>query len=77
LLDLELFGKNLSIETDEAGLQSLYWADKMVSEIDLSGITVSELVHRFSLLNRARTRTGAKRRTRIRTAHRHQPKFSN
>jgi hypothetical protein len=48
-LDLELFGKNLSIETDEAGLQSLYWADKMVSEIDLSGITVSELVHRFSL----------------------------
>jgi Zn-dependent protease len=48
-LELELFGKNLSIETDETGLQSLYWADKIVSKIDLSGITVSEIVHRFSL----------------------------
>ena len=53
MLDLELFGKNLSIETDEAGLQCLYWADDLVSKIDLSGVTFSEIVHRFSLHQQA------------------------
>lgn len=49
LLNLELFGKTLKLENDDAGTQCLYWADEVVSKVDLSGITVSEIVHRFRL----------------------------
>ncbi|WP_019531417.1 site-2 protease family protein [Dasania marina] len=49
LLKLELFGKTLKLENDGAGTQCLYWADELVSKVELSGVTASEIVHRFLL----------------------------
>lgn len=50
MLNLELFGKTLKLENDGAGTQCLYWNDKLVSKVDLKGVTASEIVHRFQLL---------------------------
>ncbi|MFA7554163.1 MAG: site-2 protease family protein [Spongiibacteraceae bacterium] len=49
LLNLELFGKTLKLENDSTGTQCVYWGNELVSKVDLSGITVSEIVHRFHL----------------------------
>ncbi len=49
MLNLQLFGKTLSLKTDESSIQNVYWGDDLVSKMDLSGITVSEIVHRFSV----------------------------
>ncbi len=48
LVELTLFEQSLTLITQDS-VQTLYWADKKVSEVDLSGITVSEVVHRFNL----------------------------
>lgn len=49
LLNLELFGKPLLLENDDQGAQCLYWAGQLVSSVNLAGVTVSEIVHRFRL----------------------------
>lgn len=49
LLSLELFGKPLHLKNDDQGAQCLYWAEQLVSKVDLAGVTVSEIVHRFSV----------------------------
>ncbi|SFD28669.1 Zn-dependent protease (includes SpoIVFB) [Pseudoalteromonas denitrificans DSM 6059] len=50
MLNIALFEKDLRLEMDETGLQCLYWADELVSQVDLTGNRVSEIVHRFQLL---------------------------
>ena len=49
LLTLELFSKPLILETDATGVQRLYWNNQLVSQVDLTGVSVSEIVHRFKL----------------------------
>lgn len=49
MLELELLGKTLKLEADDEGAQCLYWGSDLVSRVDLAGITVSEIVHRFQL----------------------------
>lgn len=49
MLELELFDQTLKLETDTEGAQCVYWGAELVSRVDLSGITVSEIVHRFRL----------------------------
>ena len=49
MLNLELFGKTLKLENDDASTQCLYWGDELVNKVDLSGVTKSEIVHRFHL----------------------------
>ena len=49
LLNLVLFDKPLTLKNDDEGQQCLYWAGELVSKIDLTGITVSEIAHRFNL----------------------------
>lgn len=49
LLNLDLFDTPLNLDNDETGNQCLYWGDHLVSKVDLTGVTVSEIVHRFSI----------------------------
>ncbi len=49
MLELELFNQSLKLEHDSDGVQCLYWNEALVSRVDVSGHTVSEIVHRFEL----------------------------
>lgn len=49
LLNLMLMGKPLRLITDADSVQSLYWDDQLVSRIELAGVRVTELSHRFQL----------------------------
>lgn len=49
MLELELFDQTLTLKTEDEHAQCLYWGDDLVSRVDLSGVTVSEIVHRFQL----------------------------
>ena len=49
LLSLMLMGKSLRLVTDTDSVQSLYWDDQLVSRIDLAGVRITELSHRFQL----------------------------
>ena len=49
MLNITLFDQELKLEMDESGLQSLYWANQLVSQVNLAGNRVTEVVHRFQL----------------------------
>ena len=49
LLSLMLMGKPLRLITDSNSVQSLYWDNQLVSRIELAGLRVTELSHRFHL----------------------------
>ncbi len=42
-------GKPLRLTTDSDSVQSLYWDDQLVSRIELAGVRITELSHRFQL----------------------------
>ncbi len=49
LLELELFEQPLSLEMLEGGIQNVYFANQLVSQLDISRVYSDEIVHRFSL----------------------------
>ena len=49
MLNITLFDQELKLEMDESGLQSLFWADQLVSQVNLAGNRATEVVHRFQL----------------------------
>jgi Zn-dependent protease len=49
LLSLMLMGKPLRLISDSNSVQSLYWDNQLVSRIELAGVRITELAHRFQL----------------------------
>lgn len=49
LLSLELLGKPLQLSSSDTGVQQLHWGTQLVSSVNLAGVNVSEIVHRFEL----------------------------
>lgn len=49
LLELQLFEQSLTLSCNDEGLQSLHHGQQLVSQVDLTGVKVSEIVHRFNL----------------------------
>lgn len=49
MLELNLLGKPLRLLRSDDAKQCLYWGDQLVSQVELAGVTVSEIVHRFEL----------------------------
>jgi len=42
-------GKPLQLSSNDAGVQQLHWGTQLVSSVNLAGVNVSEIVHRFEL----------------------------
>lgn len=55
MLELELLGQPLILNTDDESAQCLYWNGNLVSRVELAGLTVSEVVHRFTLKQHEQT----------------------
>lgn len=59
LLNVLLMGKPLRLISDEDSTQSLYWDNQLVSRIELAGVRVTELAHRFQLQAQAAVQPAA------------------